>query len=79
MVGSGAANFLMNILKNCDILSGNQQLLSGLKLVAEITVPLITVSVALMYWRRKIRIALGVGNVSDGNGIIDIELANLNN
>jgi hypothetical protein len=57
----------------------NQQLLSGLKLVAEITVPLITVSVPLMYWRRKIRIALGVGNVSDGNGIIDIELANLNN
>uniref|UniRef100_A0A2N9G755 Uncharacterized protein n=1 Tax=Fagus sylvatica TaxID=28930 RepID=A0A2N9G755_FAGSY len=78
-MGSGAANFLMNILKNFDILSGNQQLLSGLKLVAEITVPLITVSVPLMYWRRKIRIALGVGNVSDGNGIIDIELANLNN
>ena len=49
--------------------------------MAEITVPLITVSVALMYWRRKIRIALGVGNVSDGDGsgIIDIELANLNN
>ena len=57
----------------------NQQLLSGLKLVAEITVPLITVSVALMYRRRRIRTALDVSNVSDGNGIIDIELANLNN
>uniref|UniRef100_A0A2N9G831 Uncharacterized protein n=1 Tax=Fagus sylvatica TaxID=28930 RepID=A0A2N9G831_FAGSY len=46
-----------------------------------VTVPLITVSVGLMYWRRRIRIALGVGNVSDGDGsgIIDIELANLNN
>ena len=47
--------------------------------MAEITVPLITVSVALMYRRRRIRTALDVSNVSDGNGIIDIELANLNN